>query len=409
MSPFCVFAVNEILIERIRSNTMQPIMNTYGRLPVTFVKGEGSWVFDTDGKKYLDALSGIAVCGLGHAHPAVSQAIREQADNLVHTSNLYGIGRQQELAERLTRISGMDNVFFSNSGAEANEAAIKIARKYGFDQGITEPQIIVMTKAFHGRTMATLTATGNPAAHVGFAPLVSGFIRVPYQDLASAEAIVAANPNVVAIMLEPIQGEGGLATASSDYIQGLRNLCDDNDLLMMLDEVQTGNGRTGTYFNFQQHGITPDVLTTAKGLGNGVPIGACIAKGKAANVLQPGNHGSTYGGNPLACAAAIAVIDSIEKENIEDNVKTRSEQMRSAFTTRLIEKGLATELRGTGLMIGIVINQDCPQLIKEALDIGLLINVTSGNVIRLLPPLNINQQDADQVVNLVCQLVENLK
>ena len=409
MSPFCVFAVNEILIERIRSNTMQPIMNTYGRLPVTFVKGEGSWVFDTDGKKYLDALSGIAVCGLGHAHPAVSQAIREQADNLVHTSNLYGIGRQQELAERLTRISGMDNVFFSNSGAEANEAAIKIARKYGFDQGITEPQIIVMTKAFHGRTMATLTATGNPAAHVGFAPLVSGFIRVPYQDLASAEAIVAANPNVVAIMLEPIQGEGGLATASSDYIQGLRNLCDDNDLLMMLDEVQTGNGRTGTYFNFQQHSITPDVLTTAKGLGNGVPIGACIAKGKAANVLQPGNHGSTYGGNPLACAAAIAVIDSIEKENIEDNVKTRSEQMRSAFTTRLIEKGLATELRGTGLMIGIVINQDCPQLIKEALDIGLLINVTSGNVIRLLPPLNINQQDADQVVNIVCQLVENLK
>ncbi len=388
---------------------MQPVMNTYGRLPVTFVKGEGSWVFDTDGKKYLDALSGIAVCGLGHAHPAVTQAIRDQADNLVHTSNLYGIGRQQELAERLTRISGMDNVFFSNSGAEANEAAIKIARKYGFDQGITEPQIIVMTKAFHGRTMATLTATGNPAAHVGFAPLVSGFIRVPYQDLAAAEAIVAANPNVVAILLEPIQGEGGLATASTDYIQGLRSLCDDNNLLMMLDEVQTGNGRTGTYFNFQQHGITPDVLTTAKGLGNGVPIGACIAKGKAANVLQPGNHGSTYGGNPLACAAAIAVIDNIEQEDIYQNVKDRSEQMRSAFTTRLIEKGLATQLRGTGLMVGIVITQDCPQLIKEALDIGLLINVTSGNVIRLLPPLNINQQDADQVVNLVCQLVENLK
>jgi acetylornithine/N-succinyldiaminopimelate aminotransferase len=387
---------------------MQPIMNTYGRLPVTFVKGEGSWVFDTDGKKYLDALSGIAVCGLGHAHPAVTQAIRDQADNLVHTSNLYGIGRQQELAERLTRISGMDNVFFSNSGAEANEAAIKIARKYGHDQGITEPQIIVMTKAFHGRTMATLTATGNPAAHVGFAPLVSGFIRVPYQDLDAAKAMVAANPNIVAILLEPIQGEGGLATASTDYIQGLRALCDEHELLMMLDEVQTGNGRTGTYFNFQQHGITPDVLTTAKGLGNGVPIGACIAKGKAANVLQPGNHGSTYGGNPLACSAAIAVIDSIKNENIYANVKARSEQMRSAFTSRLIEKGLATELRGTGLMLGIVINQDCPQLIKEALDIGLLINVTSGNVIRLLPPMNINQQDADQVVNLVCQLVENL-
>jgi acetylornithine/N-succinyldiaminopimelate aminotransferase len=388
---------------------MQPIMNTYGRLPVTFVKGEGSWVFDTDGKKYLDALSGIAVCGLGHAHPAVTQAIRDQADNLVHTSNLYGIGRQQELAERLTRISGMDNVFFSNSGAEANEAAIKIARKYGHDQGITEPQILVMTKAFHGRTMATLTATGNPAAQLGFAPLVSGFIRVPYQDLDAAKAMVAANPNIVAILLEPIQGEGGLATASTDYIQGLRALCDEHKLLMMLDEVQSGNARTGTYFNFQQHGITPDVLTTAKGLGNGVPIGACIAKGKAAHVLQPGNHGSTYGGNPLACSAAIAVIDSIEKEDIYNNVMARSEQMRSAFTSRLIEKGLATELRGTGLMLGIVITQDCPQLIKEALDIGLLINVTSGNVIRLLPPLNINQQDADQVVNLVCQLVENLK
>ena len=386
-----------------------PVMNTYGRLPVTFVKGEGSWVFDTDGKQYLDALSGIAVCGLGHAHPAVTQAIRDQADNLVHTSNLYGVGRQQELAEHLTRISGMDNVFFSNSGAEANEAAIKIARKYGHDQGITEPQIIVMTKAFHGRTMATLTATGNPAAQKGFTPLVPGFIRVPYKDLHSAQAIVASNPNVVAIFLEPIQGEGGLATASSEYIQGLRKLCDDNHLLMMLDEVQTGNARTGTYFNFQQHGITPDVLTTAKGLGNGVPIGACIAKGKAANVLQPGNHGSTYGGNPLACAAAVAVIESIEQEGIYDNVMARSEQMRSAFTTRLVDKGLATELRGTGLMVGIVVNQDCPQLVKEALDIGLLINVTSGNVVRLLPPLNINQQDTDQVVNLVCQLVENLK
>ncbi|MFQ3170355.1 MAG: acetylornithine/N-succinyldiaminopimelate aminotransferase [Oleispira sp.] len=388
---------------------MQPIMNTYGRLPVSFVRGEGSWVFDTDGKKYLDALSGIAVSGLGHAHPAVTQAIREQADNLVHTSNLYGIGRQQELAERLTRISGMDNVFFSNSGAEANEAAIKIARKYGHDKGIAEPQIIVMTKAFHGRTMATLTATGNAASQAGFAPLVSGFIRVPYQDLNTAKAMIAANSNIVAIFLEPIQGEGGLATASSEYIQGLRALCDEHDLLMMLDEVQSGNGRTGTYFNFQQHGITPDVLTTAKGLGNGVPIGACIAKGKAAHVLQPGNHGSTYGGNPLACAAAIAVIDSIENENIYENVMARSEQMRSAFSRRLVDKGLAIELRGTGLMVGIVVNQDCPQLVKEALHLGLLINVTSGNVIRLLPPMNISQQDTDQVVNLVCQLVENLK
>jgi len=300
---------------------MQPIMNTYGRLPVTFSHGKGAWVYDLDGTAYLDALSGIAVCGLGHAHPAVTKAIQEQAEKLVHTSNLYGIDRQQALAERLTRISGLDNVFFSNSGAEANEAAIKIAKKYGSNKGIHEPQILVMTKAFHGRTLATVTATGNPAAQVGFGPLVPGFIRVPYQDANAIEALIAANPNIVAVMMEPIQGEGGLATASSEYLQAVRALCDQNDLLLIFDEVQTGNGRTGTYFNFQQHNVVPDVLTTAKGLGNGVPIGACLAKGKAAEVLQPGSHGSTYGGHPLACAAGIAVIDTIEQENLLDNVK----------------------------------------------------------------------------------------
>jgi len=387
---------------------MQPIMNTYGRLPVTFSHGKGAWVYDLDGTAYLDALSGIAVCGLGHAHPAVTKAIQEQAEKLVHTSNLYGIDRQQALAERLTRISGLDNVFFSNSGAEANEAAIKIAKKYGSNKGIHEPQILVMTKAFHGRTLATVTATGNPAAQVGFGPLVPGFIRVPYQDANAIEALIAANPNIVAVMMEPIQGEGGLATASSEYLQAVRALCDQNDLLLIFDEVQTGNGRTGTYFNFQQHNVVPDVLTTAKGLGNGVPIGACLAKGKAAEVLQPGSHGSTYGGNPLACAAGIAVIDTIEQENLLDNVKARSEQMRKIFTERLIEKGLASELRGTGLMLGIVCKKDCPELMKTALDHKLLLNVTSGNVVRLLPPLNINEQETEQIADIVCQLVENL-
>ena len=387
---------------------MQPIMNTYGRLPVTFSHGKGAWVYDLDGTAYLDALSGIAVCGLGHAHPAVTKAIQEQAEKLVHTSNLYGIDRQQALAERLTRISGLDNVFFSNSGAEANEAAIKIAKKYGSNKGIHEPQILVMTKAFHGRTLATVTATGNPAAQIGFGPLVPGFIRVPYRDANAIEALIAANPNIVAVMMEPIQGEGGLATASSEYLQAVRALCDQNDLLLIFDEVQTGNGRTGTYFNFQQHNVVPDVLTTAKGLGNGVPIGACLAKGKAAEVLQPGSHGSTYGGNPLACAAGIAVIDTIEQENLLDNVKARSEQMRKIFTERLIEKGLASELRGTGLMLGIVCKKDCPVLMKTALDHKLLLNVTSGNVVRLLPPLNINEQETEQIADIVCQLVENL-
>jgi len=387
---------------------MQPIMNTYGRLPVTFSHGKGAWVYDLDGTAYLDALSGIAVCGLGHAHPAVTKAIQEQAEKLVHTSNLYGIDRQQALAERLTRISGLDNVFFSNSGAEANEAAIKIAKKYGSNKGIHEPQILVMTKAFHGRTLATVTATGNPAAQVGFGPLVPGFIRVPYQDANAIEALIAANPNIVAVMMEPIQGEGGLATPDSEYLQAVRALCDQNDMLLIFDEVQTGNGRTGTYFNFQQHNVVPDVLTTAKGLGNGVPIGACLAKGKAAEVLQPGSHGSTYGGNPLACAAGIAVIDTIEQENILDNVNARSEQMRKIFTERLIEKGLASELRGTGLMLGIVCEKDCPELMKTALDHKLLLNVTSGNVVRLLPPLNINEQEAEQIADIVCQLVENL-
>ena len=384
---------------------MQAIMNTYGRLPVTFVSGQGSWLIDTEGRRYLDALSGIAVCGLGHAHPAVTDALCKQAGQLIHTSNLYSVERQQALAEALVRVSGMDNVFFSNSGAEANEAAIKIARKYGHDRGIHEPVIIVMTKAFHGRTMGTLTATGNTKVQEGFGPLLNGFIRVPYLNIEAIRAVVAANPNVVAVMLEPVQGEGGLATAPADYLQAVRDICTDKQLLLIFDEVQTGNGRTGKYFCYQHFGFMPDVVTTAKGLGNGVPIGACLARGAAAEVLKPGNHGSTYGGNPLACAAALAVVETIEQEDLCGNAQRMGDYLRQGFRERLQGNPLLQEIRGHGLMIGLVLNQDCPALMATALQQGLLLNVTSGNVIRLLPPLNLSQSEADQILDKVTALI----
>ncbi|KZZ09939.1 acetylornithine aminotransferase, partial [Oleibacter sp. HI0075] len=330
------------------------------------------------------------------------------AGQLVHTSNLYGIGRQQELAENLTRISGMDNVFFSNSGAEANEAAIKIARKYGHQKGISEPVIVVMTKAFHGRTMATLTATGNAKAQEGFGPLLNGFVRVPYMDADAIRAVVRANPNIVAVMLEPVQGEGGLATAGEDYIKAVRDICDQNDLLMLVDEIQTGNGRTGSYFCYQQFGITPDVVTTAKGLGNGVPIGACLARGKAAEVLQPGSHGSTYGGNPLACAAANAVVTTIENEKLAENAAHMGNYLASAFNVRLQDNPLFSEIRGRGLMMGIVLTKDCTELMAKGTKKGLLLNVTSGNVIRLLPPLTLTEEEADLIVEGVMELIHEL-
>jgi len=388
---------------------MHAIMNTYGRLPVTFASGKGSWLVDDQGQQYLDALSGIAVCGLGHAHPAVTKALCEQADKLIHTSNLYGIERQQALAEALRRVSGMDNVFFSNSGAEANEAAIKIARKYGHDQGIHEAKIVVMSQSFHGRTLATLSATGNAKVHAGFGPLVSGFVRVPYNDIAALEAVVQADPQIVAVLLEPVQGEGGLATASGDYLKAVRALCDERQLLMMLDEIQTGNGRTGSYFCYQQFDFLPDVVTTAKGLGNGVPIGACLARGQAADVLQPGNHGSTYGGNPLACAAATAVVETIEGDNLSANAAAMGDYLRDRFREQLSDNGQLKEIRGRGLMIGLVMNQDCPQLMAQAItEQKLLLNVTAGNVIRLLPPLNLSKDEADQIVERVVALVATL-
>mgnify|MGYP003386513695 FL=1 len=386
---------------------MQPIMNTYGRLPVTFTKGEGARVYDTTGKAYIDALSGIAVCGLGHGHPAITRAICEQAGNLVHTSNLYGIGQQQTLAEKLTAVSGMDNVFFGNSGAEANEAAIKIARKYGHNKGITCPTILVVENAFHGRTMATLTATANPAAQEGFGPLLEGFVRVAYNDLSAATQAVKNNSNIVAVLVEPVQGEGGVTAATDEYMNGLRALCNDHDMLLMLDEIQTGNGRTGKYFAFQYFDWHPDVLTTAKGLGNGVPIGACLAKGKAAEVLQPGSHGSTYGGNPLACSAANAVIDTIQNENLCERVLELGNRIRSGIDAQLKDTGYVTEYRGKGLMIGVVLNtsENAAGIMKSALEAGLLLNVTAGNVVRLLPPFILTDDEADEIAAKVCDQI----
>lgn len=388
---------------------MQAIMNTYGRLPVTFTHGKGAFVFDTEKNEYLDALSGIAVCGLGHGHPAVTEAIRRQADNLVHTSNLYGIGQQQTLAEKLTAVSGMDNVFFSNSGAEANEAAIKIARKYGHGKGIELPTILVVEGAFHGRTLATLTATANPAAQEGFGPLPQGFVRTPYNDLEAAQEAVANDKNIVAVLVEPVQGEGGVTAATDEYMNGLRSLCDANDMLLMLDEIQTGNGRTGKYFAYQYFDWCPDVLTTAKGLGNGVPIGACLAKGKAADVLQPGSHGSTYGGNPLACSAANAVIDTIQNENLCERVIELSERIVNGIKQELEGTDYVTEYRGKGLMIGAVLNteENAAGLMKTALqEYNLLLNVTAGNVVRLLPPFILTNDEADLIAQKTSAMIK---
>lgn len=385
------------------------IMNTYGRLPVTFASAKGAQVFDTDGNSYLDALSGIAVCGLGHAHPAVTNAIRSQADNLVHISNLYGIEQQQKLADKLTNVSGMDNVFFSNSGAEANEAAIKIARKYGHGKGIESPVILVVEGAFHGRTMATLTATANPAAQAGFGPLLEGFTRVDYNDLAQATAALENDSNIVAVLVEPVQGEGGVTAATDEYMNGLRELCSKHDALLMLDEIQTGNGRTGKYFAFQYFDWVPDVLTTAKGLGNGVPIGACLAKGKAAEVLQPGSHGSTYGGNPLACAAANAVLDTITSENLTERVLELGDRIRAAIKDGLADTDYIKEFRGKGLMIGVVLNteENAASIMKNALlNAGLLLNVTAGNVVRLLPPFILTNDEADLIAEKTVQQIK---
>jgi acetylornithine/N-succinyldiaminopimelate aminotransferase len=388
-------------------STSEHLMTNYAPLPVCFEQGDGIMLRDDQGNEYIDALSGIAVCGLGHAHPAVTKAISEQAGKLLHTSNLYSIARQQELADNLCEISGMDKVFFSNSGAEANEAAIKLARLYGHNKGIKNPAIIVTDGSFHGRTMATLTATGNRKVQAGFEPLVQGFTRAPYNDIEAIRNIAENSSNVVAVLIEPAQGEGGINLLDADFLPQLRELCDQNNWLLMLDEIQTGMARTGEWFAFQHSDISPDVMTLAKGLGNGVPIGACIAKGEAANVFQPGSHGSTFGGNPMACAAANAVIDTIKNENLNQRAKDLGNRFVDGFIKQLGDLDGIKEIRGFGLMIGIELDRDCPELVKQALDQKLLINVTAGSVVRLLPPLILTDAQADQIIDQVSSLIKS--
>ena len=384
---------------------MSHVMHTYKRLPVTFERGEGCWLLDKEGKRYLDALAGIAVVGIGHSHPRFVQTLTAQAARLVHTSNVYEIENQEALGARLAAISGMDEVFFCNSGCEANEAALKIARLYGHHKGIEMPAIIVMEKAFHGRTIATLSATGSRKVQAGFEPLVPGFARVPFDDFAAIKKVAESNRNVVAVLVELIQGEGGINICHPEYLHGLREICDANGWLLMLDEVQSGVGRTGKWFAFQHSGVKPDVMTLAKGLASGVPIGACIAAGPAAGVFKPGNHGSTFGGNPLACAAALVTLDIIEQDNLMANAVAMGQFIHDGFATQL--KGIAgvRDIRNMGLMIGIELAYPCEELVKIALAAGLLINVTNDNVIRLLPPLVIKREEAAQIVAILSPLI----
>jgi len=381
-------------------------MKTYAPLDICFDRGRGACLYTSDGTEYLDALSGIAVCGLGHAHPAVTRAIQQQAEKLLHTSNLYCIQNQQTLSDQLCDVAGMDRVFFSNSGAEANEAAIKLARLYGHQNGIKSPSIIVTDGSFHGRTMATLTATGNRKVQAGFEPLVQGFTRAPYNDIEAIRAIANNSNSTVAILVEPIQGEGGINIPDADYLQQLREICDANNWLLMLDEIQTGMGRTGKWFAYQHADCMPDVVTLAKGLGNGVPIGACMAQGKAAEVFNPGNHGSTFGGNPLTCAAASAVISSIQQDDLCQRADELGQTLLEGFKRELASLPAVTSIRGRGLMIGIQLDRECAPLVKAALQKHCLINVTAGNVIRLLPPLILTDQQATQLIQTVCQLIK---
>ena len=386
---------------------MSHVMNTYARLPVAFTHGDGVWLHDETGKRYLDALSGIAVSTLGHNHPRLVRAISQQASRVLHTSNLYGIPLQDRLADRLADVSGMEEAFFCNSGCEANEAAIKLARMYGHQKGVELPTIVVMENAFHGRTMATLSATGNRKAQAGFEPLVSGFVRVPYKDIESLRNIAVHNGNVVAVMLEMIQGEGGINIADDAFQRDLRALCDERGWLMICDEVQCGLGRTGKWFGWQHAGVRPDVMTLAKGLGSGVPIGACLTAGKAAGLFKPGNHGSTFGGNPLACAAALTTMDTIVDDKLMDNAVTVGDEIRKGLAHAL--KGVAgvVEIRGRGLMIGIELDRPCGELVKRGLDAGLLINVTAERVVRLLPALIFSSNDATALVDALAPLIKD--
>ena len=378
------------------------LISAYNSLPVSFTRGDGIYLWDSDGNQYLDALCGISVTSLGHNYPAVTEAIRQQAGSLLHTSNIYSIAWQQKLADLIAQLSGMDRVFFGNSGAEANEAAIKLARLYGHQRGIKDPQIVVMEHSFHGRTMATLSATGSRKVQAGFEPLVSGFVRAPFNDVESISAIAKNNRKVVAILVEPVQGEGGIIIPESGYLNSLREICDENNWFLILDEIQTGIARSGNLFAFQHENIVPDVMTLAKALGNGIPIGACVARGKAAEVFHPGNHGSTFGGNPFACRVAYTVLEAIVKNKIADNAGERGDQLVTLLNIGLAGNDSVLEVRHLGLLIGIEMKQYCQALVAQALKKGLLINVTAERVIRLLPPLII---DSQQTIELAERLI----
>ncbi len=381
------------------------LMNNYGQRRLSLVKGEGAWVWDSDNNRYLDCVAGIAVCGLGHCHPEITSVISEQAATLVHSSNLYNVPWQERLADRLCTAGGMARAFFCNSGAEANEAAIKLARLKAYKAGIAQPEIIVMEGAFHGRTLATLSATHGAKVQKGFAPLVQGFVRVPYNDIAAVAA--AGTKNTVAVLVEPIQGEAGINIPSSDYLPALRALCDERGWLLMLDEIQSGNGRTGRYFAWQHSQSAPDVLTTAKGLGNGMPIGACLARGEAAEYFWPGSHGSTYGGNPLACRVADKVVEIITEQRLDQAAGEMGDYLLAGFRERLENCAQVVDIRSAGLMLAVEMSAECADLVTRAAEQGLLINVTGGNRIRLLPPLTFTREQADLLLETLCPIIQS--
>lgn len=384
---------------------LPPLMNTYGRLAVAFTHGRGCRVWDSEGREYLDALAGIAVNTLGHAHPRLVAALQDQVARLIHTSNYYRIPLQEELAERLVALCGLSNAFFCNSGLEANEAALKIARKFGHDRGIERPEIVVCEKAFHGRSLATLSATGNPKVQAGFGPLVEGFVRVPLNDLGALEQVARERPSVVAVFLETIQGEGGIHPARADYLRGARALCDRHDWLLMLDEVQCGIGRTGKWFAHQWAGVVPDVMPLAKGLGSGVPVGAVVCGPRAAQVLQPGNHGTTFGGNPLAMRAGLETLRIVEDEALLANAAQVGAALRSALERELSALPGIVEIRGQGLMLGVELDRPCGALLQQSLDAGLLVSITAERVIRLVPPLILSAAEAARIVAILAPLV----
>ena len=382
------------------------VMNTYGRLPIALSHGQGCRVWDVNGKAYLDALGGIAVNTLGHNHPRLVPALQEQISRLIHTSNYYHIPLQEALAAKLVELSGMENVFFCSTGLEANEAALKLARKFGHDKGIERPEIVVYEKAFHGRSIATLSATGNPKVQAGFGPLVEGFIRVPINSLDALKAATEGNPNVVAVFFEAIQGEGGIHSMTDDYLRDVRTLCDERDWLLMIDEVQCGMGRTGKWFAHQWAGIVPDVMPLAKGLGSGVPVGAVVAGPKAAHIFAPGNHGSTFGGNPLAMRAGVETLRVMEEDGLLANASTIGEHLRAALTRELADVSGFKEVRGRGLMIGIELDRPCGVLVNRAAENGLLISVTADSVVRMVPSLIITAAEADEAVAILCPLIK---